>query len=451
MEDSYDFIVLGTGLKESILSGLLSANGYKVLHMDKNNYYGGESASLNLEDLYKKFKGGQTPPPELGKSRSYCVDLCPKFLMASGDLVKVLISTKVTRYLSFKVVAGSYVGSGDGSLDKVPATASEALSSSLLGFFEKRRFKNFLDYVAAYDINNPKTHKSYDLTKMTCKELFDAYSLSDNTANFTGHAIALYNEDSYLSRPALEAVQKCQIYARSVARYGSSPFIYPEYGLGGLPEGFSRLSAVYGGIYMLNTEVEEIVYGDDKKVVGVKSGGKIAKCKAVLGDPSYFLKTDKVKKNGSIIRCIVILPHPIPKANGADSCQIVVTASSCKRKNDIYIAMTSEAQKTVPAGFYLAVISTVLESASPNDAFKEIKPAIDLLGKASPKWTIFCWVSDRLVPTDDGTKDNVFVTASMDESTHFEEATKEVMELFPRITGKKLDLTKIGNIEDEDE
>jgi len=41
-------IVLGTGLTECILSGLLSVAGKKVLHMDRNQYYGGESASLNL-------------------------------------------------------------------------------------------------------------------------------------------------------------------------------------------------------------------------------------------------------------------------------------------------------------------------------------------------------------------------------------------------------------------
>lgn len=31
----YDFIVLGTGLTECILSGLLSVDGKKVLHMDR--------------------------------------------------------------------------------------------------------------------------------------------------------------------------------------------------------------------------------------------------------------------------------------------------------------------------------------------------------------------------------------------------------------------------------
>ncbi len=59
MDQEYDVIVLGTGLKECILSGLMSTAGKKVLHIDRNPYYGGESASLNLEQLYQKYRPGQ--------------------------------------------------------------------------------------------------------------------------------------------------------------------------------------------------------------------------------------------------------------------------------------------------------------------------------------------------------------------------------------------------------
>jgi Rab GDP dissociation inhibitor len=51
MNEEYDCIILGTGLKECILSGVLSVEGFKVLHMDRNGYYGGESASLNLNQV----------------------------------------------------------------------------------------------------------------------------------------------------------------------------------------------------------------------------------------------------------------------------------------------------------------------------------------------------------------------------------------------------------------
>lgn len=68
----------------------------QVLHVDRNNYYGGDCASLNLTNLYAKFRPGQKPAAELGHpTRDYNVDLIPKFLMANGNLVKMLLMTKV--------------------------------------------------------------------------------------------------------------------------------------------------------------------------------------------------------------------------------------------------------------------------------------------------------------------------------------------------------------------
>lgn len=59
-------------------------------------------------------------------------------------------------------------------------------------------------------------------------------------------------------RPALETIKSIQLYVRSLERYGKSPYIYPMYGLGGLPEGFSRLCAIHGGTFMLQCPVEEV-------------------------------------------------------------------------------------------------------------------------------------------------------------------------------------------------
>ena len=51
MDEEYDAVILGTGLKECVLSGLLSVSEKKVLHMDRNNYYGGDGASMYLEQV----------------------------------------------------------------------------------------------------------------------------------------------------------------------------------------------------------------------------------------------------------------------------------------------------------------------------------------------------------------------------------------------------------------
>ena len=48
-DGEYDVIVLGTGMKECVLAGLLSVNGKKVLQIDRNDYYGGQCASLDME------------------------------------------------------------------------------------------------------------------------------------------------------------------------------------------------------------------------------------------------------------------------------------------------------------------------------------------------------------------------------------------------------------------
>ena len=48
----------------------------------------------------------------------------------SGQLVKLLIHSGVTRYLEFKSVEGSYVYKKGGKIFKVPSNEQEALTSS---------------------------------------------------------------------------------------------------------------------------------------------------------------------------------------------------------------------------------------------------------------------------------------------------------------------------------
>lgn len=54
---------------------------------------------------------------------------------------------------------------------KVPATDVEALKSTLMGLFEKRRARKFFIYVQDYDENDPKSHEGLDLNKVTAREV----------------------------------------------------------------------------------------------------------------------------------------------------------------------------------------------------------------------------------------------------------------------------------------
>src|SRR4051812_45797110 len=178
----------------------------------------------------------------------------------------------------------------------------------------------------------PLTTLGLNINQCTMKDVYDKFGLEATTRDFIGHAMALYQTDSYISElgRAPETIERIRLYGNSVSRYGNSPYIYPLYGLGEMPQGFARLSAIYGGTYMLNKPVEDIIY-ENGVVVGVKSEGEVAKCKMVIGDASYF--PNKVKKVGQVIRTICILGAPIPNTNNAESAQIIIPFAECKRKH----------------------------------------------------------------------------------------------------------------------
>jgi len=433
MDEEYDAIVLGTGLKECIVSGMLSVSGKKVLHMDRNKYYGGESASITpLEELFTKY--GAPPPDEAcGRGRDWNADLIPKFLMANGQLVKLLIHTGVTRYLEFKSVEGSYVYKG-GKISKVPVDEREALASDLMGMFEKRRFKNFLVFIQDYREDDPKTWKEVDPNTTTMAQLYEKFGLDKNTADFTGHALALHRDDDYLAKPCVDTIRRIKLYSDSLARYGKSPYLYPMYGLGELPQGFARLSAIYGGTYMLDKPIDEIVY-ENGKVIGVRSGGEMARCKQVYCDPTYV--PDRVEKVGQVVRCICLMDHPIPNTKDALSTQIIIPQKQVNRNSDIYISMVSYTHQVAAKGWFIAMVSTTVETSNPE---AEIKPALDLLGPIKQK---FFSVSDFFTPKDDGRDSQLFISQTYDATTHFETTCLDVLDVYRRGTGEDFDFSKV--------
>ncbi|KAI8616651.1 GDP dissociation inhibitor [Chytriomyces sp. MP71] len=442
MQDQYDVIVLGTGLTECILSGLLSVEGKKVLNLDRNDYYGGASASLKLSQLYANFKTGATPPESYGKDRDYSVDLIPKFAMASGEFVDILYHTDVTRYLEFRQVEGSFVFR-DGKVSKVPSSNQEALLSPLMSLTEKNRAKGFFEFIQGYDFSNPATQQGIDLNTAPMSEVYAKFGLEAGSQDFIGHALALHLHDDYMSQPAKDTYERICLYMNSMARYGKSPYIYPMHGLGELPQGFARLSAIHGGVYMLNKPVDEIVYDGTGKFLGVKSEGEVAKAALVIGDASYF--PDKAKKVGRVIRAICLLNHPIPGTGDADSVQIVIPQNQIGRNHDIYIAAVSSAHCVASAGHYIAIVSTIV---STDDAEAEIVPALALLGPILEK---FVHIDDMYEPANDGTQDQVFVTKSYDATSHFESVCEDVKDVYKRITGQELAVEgKVQKMVDEE-
>ena len=431
MDEEYDVIVLGTGLTECFISGLLAAQGDKVLQLDRNGYYGSASPTLSLENLYEKFGKGAPDEEKTGNSRSWNVELAPKFFMANGDFTKLMIHTGVAQYCEFQSVEGSYIFKKE-KIHPIPKTSTDALRSELFGFFQKRKFVKFLEYAAAYDKDDPTTHQGMD-ANTSMKAAFDHFGVDADGQCAVGHGLALNSDDEYLSKPHWETYDRIKLYTDSAIKYGSSPFMYPMYGLGELAQGFARLVSRLGGIMMLNIPIDAVEATEDGKVA-VKSSDQTYVGKAVVGDPSYF--PDRVQKVGQVVRAICLLSHPISAKMPLTSGNIIIPGAQASppKKHDIYIACIGSGHQVAPASKWVAVASTQVETDNPE---AELQAALALMGDVNEK---FVDVVDLYEPKDDGKDSKIFVSKSYDGSSHLQGVSDDILSLYERLVGQPLDI-----------
>ncbi|WAR26431.1 GDIB-like protein [Mya arenaria] len=364
MDEQYDVIVLGTGLTECVLSGLMSVSKKKVLHMDRNDYYGGESASLTpLDQVYNHFKMGVAPPEHFGRGRDWNVDLIPK-------------------YLEFKSIEGSYVFKGN-KIHKIPANEKEGLGtiwipkktpvrrcSLNLGLTRTPRILTAMELLCI-GVRNTRMHRCWSsLIGESC--IMNHWRDSGNLRIFT-HCTALENCHRDLQ---------------------------------------------------------------DGKVVGVESEGEVAKCKQVICDPSYA--PDKVKKTGQVVRAICILNHPVKDTKDVASVQIIIPQNQVNRKHDIYVSVVSATHQIAAKGFYLAIVSTTVETGNPE---QELQIGLDLLGAIEQK---FVTVSDMFEQIPGTEESNVFISKSYDATSHFETTCDDVLDLYEKIMGEKFDFSQVN-------
>lgn len=440
----------------------------QVLVVDKSSTYGGTCASPNLTDLFKLFNKGAEPPKEffdaLGRDRDYNVDLIPKFMMADGKLKDVLVKTNVHTSIQatagFAGIGACYVFSqtagkgwftaGSSGVEKLPSTPAEAMSSSLLGMVQKTQMRSFLIYVAGCEtsIRGPD---GTDLTAITAKQLFEKYfSATDkDLPQFVGHGMALYPNDSYLARPASELVAALRLYRDSISRVGTSPFIYPIYGLSTLPEAFSRLCAVQGGVFILRTDVESLLY-EDGKVAGVLAkpdfadGPQAAKAPVVISDPKYLPLDKRGKALGSVVRSIC-LTNSAPRGVMTDSAQIIVPQAQVGRTHDIYMSMLSHRHMVCAKDKFVCIASTTAEGKGNVD--KELAPALGLFD-AGAIIAKFDSSAEMYPAQEEAPEDGVFSTGSYDATTHFESVMVDVARMWKLLTGENFEDFKVPTPEE---
>lgn len=71
-------------------------------------------------------------------------------------------------------------------------------------------------------------------------EFLQEQDLGDNLQHFLLHSIAMVTEDT----PTEEGLASTRQFLRCLGRYGNTPFLFPVYGLGEIPQCFCRYEPV---------------------------------------------------------------------------------------------------------------------------------------------------------------------------------------------------------------
>ena len=444
MEENYDCIILGTGYKECLVSGLLAHSGKKILHIDRNPFYGMDNATLSFEEFQKHFPelNDTLKQDRLGNTRDFAIDLCAKTVLASGEMFKVLIATGVNRYMDFTKIEETYVYMNK-TLSKVPTTPSEALTSSLIGLFQKNRLRVFLSF-----IDSCKEPFGKEISDQSAAELMDYYKLDKKSQALVYHVLALNITEKEVEKKgsAINLIRSIKLFQYALLLAKKSPFIYPQYGLGMLPEGFGRLAAVYNGVYMLNKPLDSLLV-ENEEVKGIVSKGEKAYAPVVVANHSYF--ADFCETHAKIGRLIMLFDEqPLKhKRDQLSSFQCIIPGVEFNRKNDVYITCLSYAQKVSPKGKYLLMISCIIERDDGSLKTQLEKFVVPIFFKNDWRKKLVGDVYEekplKVEKDGCGIPKGLYIIGSVDASSHFEEDTKDVFKIYERITGEVLDLKNI--------
>lgn len=144
--------------------------GYKVIHVDPNDYYGGDHASLSIDEITRwanlrsapiesesanEYLAGQrnkfisiscrgSPPT----SRQYLVSLLPSIIPSVGPLISALIESGVSRYGGFKLLEKVALYCSPGHVQTVPNTKEDIFNNRDISLIDKRRLMRFFTFVS---------------------------------------------------------------------------------------------------------------------------------------------------------------------------------------------------------------------------------------------------------------------------------------------------------------
>ncbi|XP_067279326.1 rab proteins geranylgeranyltransferase component A 1 isoform X2 [Pseudorasbora parva] len=218
----------------------------------------------------------------LKEGRRFNIDLVSKLMYSRGALVDLLIKSNVSRYAEFKNIS-RILTCRNGNVEQVPCSRADVFASKQLTVVEKRMLMKFLTFCLDFE-QHPEEYQDY--SEKPFSEFLKNKKLTENLQHFVLHSIAMVTQQT-LTEDGLKATQH---FLRCLGRYGNTPFLFPLYGLGEIPQCFCRMCAVFGGIYCLRHSVQCLVVdkASDKVKAVIDTRGQKISCSHFVVEDSYI-------------------------------------------------------------------------------------------------------------------------------------------------------------------
>lgn len=141
-------------------------------------------------------------------------------------------------------------------------------------------------------------------------DLMRQQKLTDNLIHYILYSMCMGNNETTFK----EGLDKIRMYLTSIGRYGNTPYLFPMFGCGEIPQCFCRLCAVFGGIYWLGQPVSDVNVIDsenDEKIVTMKFGDEIITSKKLVCGLDSNLMDINVNPINYISRAVFITTKPV--------------------------------------------------------------------------------------------------------------------------------------------
>ena len=337
-----DSMIVGVGIYESIVSASIATDNRQSINIEESGTYSGSFMTLSIREIEKMIKNKKIYDNKIesirdikyeykedGMSsiddfiqkygfRGFNIDFNPRLIYSAGKATDMMVEAQIDNYVSFRNIKGLYYIDDihKGSMEIVPTDKGAIFKNKQFSLQEKKELFNFLNVSMRYYRREYKIDEDNNSINDFKKNVYNEINIDmiDNSM-MDKHFIEYMNKCGVSSKKMVRLISSCMCNYRvdpfkyhtntfedqstknmlgrlsqfidSMNIHGELPYVYPIYGTGDVTQICSRISAVYGSTFLLDTHstIDRYEYIEDHHTMYIDD--KRIKCKNIYVGSEY--------------------------------------------------------------------------------------------------------------------------------------------------------------------